>query len=105
MSAVLLASALPNPPVKRRVARGDGSGSRCVSRERYRALVYDDPEFIRFFNEIAPIAELSQLNIGSRPPSRRASQRRRVAARDPVGVRVDAEPPAAAVLVRRGRRR
>ena len=49
------------------------SGSRWRSRERYRALVYDDPEFLRFFNEVAPIAELSQLNIGSRPPSRRGS--------------------------------
>ena len=49
------------------------SGSRERSRERYRALVYDDPEFLRFFSEVAPIAELSQLNIGSRPPSRRAS--------------------------------
>ena len=43
------------------------------SRERYRALVYDDPEFLRFFNQVAPIAELSQLNIGSRPPSRKGS--------------------------------
>ena len=78
------------------------SGSRERSRERYRALVYDDPEFLRFFGQVAPIAELSQLNIGSRPPSRKGVARRRVAARDPVGVRVDAEPPAAAVLVRRG---
>ncbi|MDQ2799012.1 MAG: phosphoenolpyruvate carboxylase, partial [Armatimonadota bacterium] len=41
----------------------------------YRALVYDDPDFIRFFQEATPIGELAQLNIGSRPPKRTASDR------------------------------
>ena len=41
----------------------------------YRALVYDDPEFVRFFQEATPIGELAQLNIGSRPPKRTASDR------------------------------
>jgi len=41
----------------------------------YRALVYDDPDFVRFFQETTPIGELSQLNIGSRPPKRTASDR------------------------------
>lgn len=41
----------------------------------YRGLVYDDPEFIRFFVEATPIGELAQLNIGSRPPKRTASDR------------------------------
>ncbi|MDA0170613.1 phosphoenolpyruvate carboxylase [Solirubrobacter taibaiensis] len=72
VSAVLLASALPNPPIKPEW-REEMQRLSLVSRQRYRALVYDDPEFIRFFNEIAPIAELSQLNIGSRPPSRRGT--------------------------------
>src|SRR3954470_7716307 len=72
VSAVLLASALPNPPIKPEW-REEMTRLSLASRERYRALVYDDPEFIRFFNEIAPIAELSQLNIGSRPPSRKGS--------------------------------
>ena len=49
------------------------SGCRQRSRERYRGLVYDDPEFLRFFGQVAPIAELSQLNLGSRPPSRKGS--------------------------------
>ena len=39
-------------------------------REVYRGLVYEDPDFVRFFEQATPIAELSQLNIGSRPPSR-----------------------------------
>lgn len=43
--------------------------------QAYRALVYDDPDFIRFFQEATPIGELAQLNIGSRPPKRTASDR------------------------------
>ncbi|RKQ86440.1 phosphoenolpyruvate carboxylase type 1 [Solirubrobacter pauli] len=72
VSAVLLASALPNPPIKVEW-REEMARLSLVSRQKYRGLVYDDPEFIRFFNQIAPIAELSQLNIGSRPPSRKGS--------------------------------
>ena len=41
----------------------------------YRALVYDDPQFVRFFQESTPVGELAQLNIGSRPPKRTASDR------------------------------
>jgi phosphoenolpyruvate carboxylase len=73
VSAVLLASALPNPPI-RPEWRVEMVRLSDVSRERYRRLVYDDPEFLRFFSQVAPIAELSELNIGSRPPSRRASR-------------------------------
>ncbi|BDI32939.1 phosphoenolpyruvate carboxylase [Capsulimonas corticalis] len=41
----------------------------------YRSLVYEDPEFVRFFHEATPIGELAQLNIGSRPPKRTASDK------------------------------
>ena len=41
----------------------------------YRALVYDDPQFVRFFQEATPVGELAQLNIGSRPPKRTSSDR------------------------------
>ncbi len=41
----------------------------------YRALVYEDPLFVRFFQQATPVGELSQLNIGSRPPKRTASDR------------------------------
>jgi phosphoenolpyruvate carboxylase len=41
----------------------------------YRALVYDDPQFARFFQETTPVGELAQLNIGSRPPKRTSSDR------------------------------
>lgn len=41
----------------------------------YRALVYGDSDFVRYFQEATPIGELAQLNIGSRPPKRTASDR------------------------------
>jgi len=41
----------------------------------YRELVYDDPEFVRFFLQATPIGELAEINIGSRPPKRTASDR------------------------------
>ncbi|GAB4167918.1 MAG: phosphoenolpyruvate carboxylase [Rhodocyclaceae bacterium] len=41
--------------------------------DAYRALVYETPDFERYFRESTPIAEISELNIGSRPASRKAS--------------------------------
>ena len=38
--------------------------------EAYRALVWEEPAFARFFREMTPIAELSQLRLGSRPAAR-----------------------------------
>jgi phosphoenolpyruvate carboxylase len=40
----------------------------------YRALVKETPGFIDYWRQSTPIAELSQLNIGSRPASRRATE-------------------------------
>jgi phosphoenolpyruvate carboxylase len=34
---------------------------------RYRRLIYEDPEFLRYFEQATPIRELGWLNIGSRP--------------------------------------
>jgi phosphoenolpyruvate carboxylase len=42
--------------------------------EAYRALV-KTPGFVEYFRASTPIAEISDLNIGSRPASRRASER------------------------------
>jgi phosphoenolpyruvate carboxylase len=36
----------------------------------YRRLIYEDPEFLRYFEQATPILELGWLNIGSRPPRR-----------------------------------
>lgn len=41
--------------------------------ERYRALV-NKPEFLRYFHESTPIDHINQLNIGSRPAKRRATE-------------------------------
>jgi len=40
----------------------------------YRALVKETPGFIDYWRQSTPIAELAELNIGSRPASRRATQ-------------------------------
>ena len=42
----------------------------ATSRTAYRALVHDDPGFARFFRDITPIRELSDLRLGSRPAAR-----------------------------------
>jgi len=39
----------------------------------YRALVYETPGFARFFHEATPIAEIADLQIGSRPAARKKS--------------------------------
>ncbi|UCH48014.1 MAG: phosphoenolpyruvate carboxylase [Betaproteobacteria bacterium] len=41
----------------------------------YRALVYETPGFVEFFRSATPIAEIADLNVGSRPASRRKSDR------------------------------
>jgi phosphoenolpyruvate carboxylase len=46
-----------------------------ASRKAYRALVYDTPDFAQVFFAATPIAEIAELNIGSRPASRKANQR------------------------------
>ncbi|BAY76254.1 phosphoenolpyruvate carboxylase [Nostoc linckia NIES-25] len=40
------------------------------SRQHYRALIYEQPDFIDFFHEVTPIEEISQLQISSRPARR-----------------------------------
>jgi phosphoenolpyruvate carboxylase len=41
----------------------------------YRKLVYDTPGFTDYFFDATPIREIAELNIGSRPASRRATRR------------------------------
>ena len=41
----------------------------------YRDLVYNDPEFISFFQQATPIEEISSLKLGSRPARRTASMK------------------------------
>jgi phosphoenolpyruvate carboxylase len=46
-----------------------------LSMDAYRALVYDTPGFTDYFFAATPIREIAELNIGSRPASRKATQR------------------------------
>lgn len=41
-----------------------------VARAAYRSVVYDTPDFVRYFRAATPERELSVLNIGSRPARR-----------------------------------
>lgn len=43
--------------------------------QAYRNLVYETPGFTDYFFAATPIAEIAELNIGSRPASRKASRR------------------------------
>jgi phosphoenolpyruvate carboxylase len=49
-------------------------GLAARSRQHYRSLIYEQPDFIDFFNQVTPIEEISQLQISSRP-ARRAGKR------------------------------
>jgi phosphoenolpyruvate carboxylase len=46
-----------------------------ASMDAYRGLVYDTPGFTDYFFGATPLKELAQLNIGSRPASRKALQK------------------------------
>ncbi len=46
-----------------------------LARRHYRALVYEDPGFVTYFQAATPIAEIGRLNLGSRPASRKPGLR------------------------------
>ena len=76
-SATLLATLAPprlsNAENKAFAAAMDALSAQAFS--AYRALVYETEGFRSFFRQMTPIAEIGQLNIGSRPPSRTKSDR------------------------------
>jgi phosphoenolpyruvate carboxylase len=45
------------------------------SRDHYRALIYEQPELVEFFNQVTPIEEISKLQISSRPARRQSGKR------------------------------
>jgi phosphoenolpyruvate carboxylase len=63
-------------------ADGDGGGRNAAIMDElsalalaaYRGLVRDTPGFMDYFRAATPFSEIASLNIGSRPPSRKASQ-------------------------------
>ncbi len=78
MAAATVRASLAPPTI----GAGDNARFRAAMAEMsaaafadYRGLVYETPGFREFFRQVTPIAEIGELKIGSRPPSRTASDR------------------------------
>ena len=75
VAAMLEASLLqPTKPAAPAFLQAAASLS-VTSMAAYRALVYDTPGFTDYFFSATPINEITQLNMGSRPASRKATQK------------------------------
>ncbi|XP_058774448.1 phosphoenolpyruvate carboxylase 4-like, partial [Vicia villosa] len=72
-TAVLLATLRPPLPPREEKWRNLMEDISKISCQSYRSVVYEDPEFLTYFNEATPQAELGFLNIGSRPTRRKAT--------------------------------
>jgi len=78
VSAVLQTSLLPTPHESARAQEEFEVALEEVAQHAhraYRALVYETKGFAEFFFSATPIAEIMELNIGSRPASRKATGR------------------------------
>jgi phosphoenolpyruvate carboxylase len=71
-SAMLAHRALAQDPERRATFEQIVEQMAEVSAARYRSLVHDDPDFVRFFTAVTPVEEISRLRLGSRPAKRRA---------------------------------
>ncbi|KAL2904953.1 Phosphoenolpyruvate carboxylase 4 [Bienertia sinuspersici] len=72
-TAVLLATMCPPQPPRDVKWRNLMEEISKVSCQHYRNMVFDNPEFLPYFHEATPQAELGHLNIGSRPTRRKSS--------------------------------
>ncbi|KAK7306976.1 hypothetical protein VNO77_39637 [Canavalia gladiata] len=72
-TAVLLATLRPPQPPREEKWRNLMEDISKISCQSYRNAVYENPEFLAYFNEATPQAELGYLNIGSRPARRKSS--------------------------------
>ncbi|MGK5026400.1 phosphoenolpyruvate carboxylase [Janthinobacterium sp. RB2R34] len=80
VAATLEASLAPqaeNPQQTRQLARFETVMAELsnLAYKAYRQLVYETPGFTEYFFAATPIAEIAELNLGSRPASRKANQR------------------------------
>ena len=67
---------LPGPPQEELVRFREAMDVMSAAAiDAYRDLVYGDSDFVRFFEEATPIAEISRLQIGSRPARRQQNRR------------------------------
>ncbi|KAL5761498.1 hypothetical protein ACOSP7_017762 [Xanthoceras sorbifolium] len=72
-TAVLLATLKPPQPPREEKWRNLMEEISKISCQHYRSTVYENPEFLAYFHEATPQAELGFLNIGSRPTRRKSS--------------------------------
>ncbi|KAG8639056.1 phosphoenolpyruvate carboxylase 4 [Manihot esculenta] len=72
-TAVLLATLCPPLPPREKKWCNVMEEISKICCENYRSTVYDNPEFLAYFHEATPQAELGFLNIGSRPTRRKSS--------------------------------
>jgi phosphoenolpyruvate carboxylase len=71
LSAVALATAMPRTADRREQSWTAVMDEIAAdSRATYRALVYDDPQFVEYFRCATPIDVIERMEIGSRPSSR-----------------------------------
>jgi phosphoenolpyruvate carboxylase len=80
VAATLEASLIPHPVEgehAERLARFEGVMAELSERayKAYRNLVYETPGFTEYFFAATPIAEIAELNLGSRPASRKSTRR------------------------------
>jgi phosphoenolpyruvate carboxylase len=80
VAATLEASLTPHPPngkYAQKLAEFESVMEELseLAYQSYRDLVYETPGFTDYFFSATPIAEIAELNIGSRPASRKASRR------------------------------
>jgi phosphoenolpyruvate carboxylase len=75
LSAVLEATLIASPPPTH-LARWEEEieGLSQAAWERYRQVIYDDPAFVRYFEQATPIDAITEFRIGSRPARRNASR-------------------------------
>ena len=75
VAATLEASLLSNAPAVPAAFRQAAQSLSDASFAAYRALVYETPDFASYFFNATPVREIAELNIGSRPASRKPGQR------------------------------
>jgi phosphoenolpyruvate carboxylase len=76
VSALLQATLLPPPPAHAHADYEEALREIAAHAHRaYRGLVYETEGFAEYFFSTTPIAEIMELNIGSRPASRKATGR------------------------------
>jgi phosphoenolpyruvate carboxylase len=78
LTAATLLASLENASLSAQNRRRFACAMDTLSREAfhaYRALVYETAGFSTFYRQMTPLAEISQLKIGSRPASRTDSDR------------------------------